>query len=449
MFPDLKFYFTLLGNRENFLDVWPFAARFHGWVYDAAVSAPSVVDDLVERLEQLRSQLGLNDTTNFFGFDLSQPNAFNYPSLSSVAQDLNFDALELDNFDFCRDIFGTDVPQPDETKQETPSTKPAAQKNPFVTGQEHTLLSSELQKPLETVYRCVINNGDHFRELDDVYNRHVRRESGIPSEEDSTWPRDAETQRQYVGKMFKHIVHTDNFYELRKARERLAIVKAKNGGKSTSPEEPSEKDDGEPPKKRARKPKGGKDTSRAQARPRGVNKSDWELMDENITPAECLKAVTHHEFTNVEIELLCWKLLFAAMEAQKGFTMRPLWAGHRTVTTFNDYKTFADRWNSMCEELMDCKILVHSLTRADWFVKFASAPAKERSAKLNNDLLNGRRDVQNQVGREIIQERTESKDWMTSEDYEIRTKDGQVVCQGSKIGDKTRRQLAIREGRKD
>ncbi|KAF6813774.1 hypothetical protein CMUS01_12767 [Colletotrichum musicola] len=422
MFPYLNFYFTLLGNRENFLDVWPFAARFHGWVYDAAVSAPSVVDDLVQRLEQL--------------------NAFNYPSPSSAAPDLNFDALELDNFDFCRDMFGTDVPQPDERKQETANTKPAAQKEPPVPGQEHTLLSSELQKPLETVYRGVINDGDHFKELDDAYNRHVRRESGTPPEEDSTWPKDAETQRRYVGKIFEHIVHTDNFYELRKAR-------AKNGGKSTTPEEALEKDDGEPPKKRARKTKGGKDTSRAQARPKGVNKSDWELMDENITPAECLKAVTHHEFTNVEIELLCWKLLFAAMEAQKGYTMRPLWAGHRTVTTFNDHKTFADRWNSMCEELMDCKILVHSLTRADWFVKFASAPAKERSAKLNNDLLNGRRDVQNQVGREIIQERTESKDWMTSEDYEIRTKDGQVICQGGKIGDKTRRQLAIREGRKD
>lgn len=68
-------------------------------------------------------------------------------------------------------------------------------------------------------------------------------------------------------------------------------------------------------------------------------------------------------------------------------------------------------------------------------------------AKLSNDLLNGRRDVQNQVGREVIKEKTSSQAWTTSEDFEIRTRDGQVVCEGGKIGDKTRRQLAVRDGR--
>lgn len=103
--------------------------------------------------------------------------------------------------------------------------------------------------------------------------------------------------------------------------------------------------------------------------------------------------------------------------------------------------------------------------RADWFAKFASAPAKERGvcesiskvilrmatantssqAKLSNDLLNGRRDIQNQIGRETIREKTTTNEWTTTENFEIRTRDGSLVHEGDKIGDRGRRALAKRQ----
>lgn len=305
LFPDQNFYLTLLGNRENFLEIWPVAVRFHSWVYDAAVSDPNVADNVVENLEQLRDQLGLGKDS--LGLDMPDMSAYNYPSPSFGVQDLDLNNFELDNFP-SSNFFSPDNPQP-ETKAEVPNKTKTAKKVPQVPVKEHALLSSELKKPLETTYRRVIADEDHFRELDDAYSRHVQRQAGLAPEEDSTWPNNPEAQRDYVGRMFEHVVHTEDFYELRKARERLGIVTAKNGGKSATPEEATENDDGERPRKRSRTAKGSKDTGRAQARPKGVNKSDWELMDEGNTPAECLKAVTHHEFTNVEIELLCWKLL--------------------------------------------------------------------------------------------------------------------------------------------
>lgn len=107
-------------------------------------------------------------------------------------------------------------------------------------------------------------------------------------------------------------------------------------------------------------------------------------------------------------------------------------------------------------------MIVHSLTRADWFCKYAGAPSKERGvssltsliagmlltiaqAKLSNDLLNGRRDIQNQVGRDTIKEKTSKQDWITSDDFEIRNKDGQLILKGGHLGDTKRRQLAIRK----
>lgn len=63
---------------------------------------------------------------------------------------------------------------------------------------------------------------------------------------------------------------------------------------------------------------------------------------------------------------------------------------------------------------------------------------------MSNDLLNGRRDIQNQVGREVIKEKTSKQDWITTEDFEIRDKAGELVLKGGHLGDRKRRELAVR-----
>ncbi|KXH68993.1 hypothetical protein CSAL01_06610 [Colletotrichum salicis] len=75
---------------------------------------------------------------------------------------------------------------------------------------------------------------------------------------------------------------------------------------------------------------------------------------------------------------------------------------------------------------------------------WGSAHGSGSSSKLSNDLLNGRRDIQSQVGRDTIREKMTLQDWTTSDDFEIRDKAGELVLKGGHRGDKRRRQLAVR-----
>ncbi|WYZ44899.1 hypothetical protein EsH8_VIII_000215 [Colletotrichum jinshuiense] len=416
LFPELEFYTTLLGNRDDFIDIWCFVERFHSWIYYVALSSPEDTDSVIENLRLLRDSCSLSGQQN------AAPRSTQGPGQTSMELSAALDqACQL----------------------QTPKRKTRARNAPL-TADQHPFLSAELQKPPTFTYQGIILNTDHFTELDAAYSTHVKRQPGMAPEDDPTWPHTAEKQREYVGALYNSITNMQDFYELRKAR---ATVKERTKNGINGPEANDlngEYLDNNGPGLAGRKRKRAGDNDEHRPRPKGISKADWTLVDVGSTPLDQLEAVIHHRISDIEIEILCWKLLVSAKNAQRGITMRPLWSGTRTVSTWNHYDTFGERWAAICAEILDCKILIHSLTRADWIAKFAGAPVKERGAKLSNDLLNGRRDVQNQVGREVIKEKTSSQDWMTSEDFKIRTRDGELVIRGAQLGDKTRRQLAIR-----
>ncbi|GKT51527.1 uncharacterized protein ColSpa_11708 [Colletotrichum spaethianum] len=419
MFPDINFYITLLYNRPNNSEIWGLVCRFHEWISMMAALHPDEADQAIEALE-LRAvshgwpgpQVTLSET-------------------SPIEQGWNAPEQMV-----------TPEPSVNSNPSFVSKRKRAKSSNSYQTEHQHPLLKTELVAAPTFRYKGLVQNMDHFTKLYDAYERHIKRDAGAAPNVDASWPSSAEQQRASVERLVGHVTDLSNFYELRKARERLAKLEAGRRGQDQF--EAAER----PSRKRSRDAEGEGADFDQPIRPKGISKTDWALMDAESTPVELLDAVIHYRISDIEIELLCWRLLLcskrAAMETQLGFTLRPLWSGTKTVSTWEHFDTFAERWQAICENVLDCKIIVHSLTRADWVCKYAGAPTKERGAKLSNDLLNGRRDIQNQVGRDVIKEKTSRQDWTTSEDFEIRNKEGELVLKGGHLGDKRRRQLAFR-----
>ncbi|KAJ0337883.1 hypothetical protein COL154_012657 [Colletotrichum chrysophilum] len=411
LFPELAFYGTLLNNRADFCQIWSFVTRFHVWIYDLAITNSEMADQAIESLKQMQQSLEIESLLE--AATSAGPSPADYPSPPGTVTE--------------------SIPV---TPQQATTSSSRAPKSAIVVS-DHPLLVAELDKPALCIYQGIIKDREHFAEINNAYNRHVKRQPGLTPEEDHSWPQSTEKCIEYIQEMYSAITSTNDFFELRKAKERLAKVRAKTAD-SKLPEAQEQGVSGSSATNDPRKRKA------TEERPKGLSKADWDLLKEDNSASDRLNTVIHHKITDVEIEVICWQLLIAAEDAQRGFTMKPLWSGERTVSTWDHFTTFGERWSAMVKELLDCKILVHSLLRADWFAKFATAPTKERAAKLSNDLLNGRRDVQNQAGREIIREKTAANEWTSAEDFEIRTKDGQLVHKGGQIGDNARRQLAKR-----
>lgn len=399
VFPEINFYITLLYNRPNSSEIMGLVWRFHEFISMMAANHPAEADQVIAGL-QLRAM------------SCGWPGA---PMSSAEAQD----AQPAEKV----------VVQPEQapTPERSPAASPVAARKGRkpksqlggLTDHQHPLLKAELATAPQLQYKGVIRDMDHFLELDEAYERHIKRAAGTAPHQDPSWPRSAEQQRVYVRKLVNSITDLKSFYELRKAEERRAklenVPRAQGQNGVSGPSSRKRKrGDGEQEE----------DAAEDSARPKGISKTDWILMDEKSTPAERLEAVIHHCISDVEIELLSWRLLVrapnrnpswmqlftdtvlqrAATEAQQGFTMRPLWSGSKTVATWEHFNTFGERWHAICANVLvresctaiyspvhawltlfqDCKIIVHSLTRADWVCKYAGAPAKERGVSPSN-----------------------------------------------------------------
>ncbi|TDZ49709.1 hypothetical protein CTRI78_v007908 [Colletotrichum trifolii] len=409
LFPDREFYFTLLSKRDDFFAVWPLVDKFHSWVYQLAFDDPEKTDLVVKSLRRMRDELP--GTVPEVATEVAVPGLFREPT----------PLMEAIN-----------TPSDESAKQQSFKKKTRARRSQQ-TAHQQPFLAEELKRQPTYSYSGIIRDNKHFAEVKWAYDTHLKWETRLAPEDDFSWPNTTDKEREYVEAMFNSIVNTDNFFELRKARERLKRATASlgsGGGAGSKRKRDMDHDDGA--------------ESSNEDKPHGISKLDWDLVNGTKTPFQLLGTVIHHNITDVEIELLCWNLLNTAKMAQLGFSMRPPWSGQKSASSWNQFDTFQERWSAMCDELLDCKTLVHSLTRADWFARFASAPSEERGGKLTNEVLNAKRDVQNQIGREIIKEKTGAKEWRNFEDFRIRTKDGELVYDGSHLGDAAQRDLAMR-----
>ncbi|KAI8307438.1 hypothetical protein K4K61_003533 [Colletotrichum sp. SAR11_59] len=260
-----------------------------------------------------------------------------------------------------------------------------------ITDHQDVLLKNELQTSLTFAYRGIIDDTNRAVALGKAYERHFRQESK-PREDDPTWPTTKEKRRAYVKQMYEAIVDTSCFQEKTDALRKKAQLDSKQDSPDVVGSTAGEAVNKPGP---SLKRKRGQDNIKKIA---GISHTDSVYVNPDSTPADLLRAAARCDLSDVEVELN------SAMDCQKGWELRLRWTGD-SCPKWERYESFADRWEKMCSNMQNHKVMLHSALRGDWTHRLAAGPAAERKLKINNKQLNATRDIQNQVGRESIKRR--------------------------------------------
>ncbi|SPO04473.1 uncharacterized protein DNG_07158 [Cephalotrichum gorgonifer] len=129
------------------------------------------------------------------------------------------------------------------------------------------------------------------------------------------------------------------------------------------------------------------------------HRSGGKLSSGQLTVPEMVKNVARTTLSDVEIEMLCWDVLSAAIRAQQGEPHVFRWSGSGE-TTWEAYTCFEDRWLAVCGHTRKHKQILHSLTRGPWSQRLANAPAHESQRKKNNRIGNDQKQQKLRAHRE-------------------------------------------------
>ncbi|KAF5504674.1 hypothetical protein CGCF413_v004213 [Colletotrichum fructicola] len=199
--------------------------------------------------------------------------------------------------------------------------------------------------------KALIRSMEHFDELEEAYDNHIRKDVlESPAETDATWPVSQEMQYGYIGQAFVAIFDTASFAEKTAALAKQARIDETN---AATQETPAECQTGAS-KKRKLDHGGPAATKRLEK----LNTTEATLADPKSTPQKQLRAIIHYDLTDFEAELR------QAQKQQEGFTMKAPWGG-KTARVWENYDSFAERWNQICLMLKTNKQLLNSLVQAD------------------------------------------------------------------------------------
>ncbi|KAF3809831.1 hypothetical protein GCG54_00014044 [Colletotrichum gloeosporioides] len=257
-----------------------------------------------------------------------------------------------------------------------------------ITDHQDVLLKNELRTALTFAYRGIIDDTNQAVALGKAYEHHFRQESK-PREDDPTWPTTKEKRRAYVKQMYEAIVDTSCFQEKTDAlRKKVQLVSKQDSSDVVGSTAGEAVNKPGPSLKRKR----GQDNIRKIP---GISHTDSVYVNPDSTPADLLRAAARCDLSDVEN---------SAMHCQEGWELRLRWTGD-SCPKWERYESFADRWEKMCSNMQNHKVMLHSALRGDWTHRLAAGPAAERKLKINNKQLNATRDIQNQAGRESIKRR--------------------------------------------
>ncbi|TDZ20188.1 hypothetical protein Cob_v007210 [Colletotrichum orbiculare MAFF 240422] len=297
LFPAMGFYTTLLYNRNDLHDLWPFICRFHSWIsfllddaadyaldilrkVAAALSARKFVDPVVldmGRLSMEPPEIPELDTAVLrsieaphldFGMPGPLDNDLALPAELQSTADLatalpdmvdpyigSLDLPECEPLSAPGALADAQLPidgLDDHIRMRTESTAQLHSQDP--------VLAMELNQYPTLAYHGIIQDMDHFKQVNDAYECHLKRSAGVSSVSDPSWPTTNEKQTFYVRELFESISDMSDFAELKTAREALA-------------------------------------------------RAGIELSPSSGTPAG----------DDIEIELLCWRLLSAGLRSAGNF----------------------------------------------------------------------------------------------------------------------------------
>ncbi|KAL7626474.1 hypothetical protein AAE478_003246 [Parahypoxylon ruwenzoriense] len=113
---------------------------------------------------------------------------------------------------------------------------------------------------------------------------------------------------------------------------------------------------------------------------------------------QSVKRVQDGSYTDLELELISWKLLMAVRDAQEGRCKLPRYMTCK-IPKYVEYGSFNDRFNQVLRAVRCSKDVVASLFKDALFIhRLAWQPEAELKTKARNRTLNEDRDLQNSIG---------------------------------------------------
>lgn len=111
-------------------------------------------------------------------------------------------------------------------------------------------------------------------------------------------------------------------------------------------------------------------------------------------------------YPDLEIEKTAWKLMLNARDAQLGVRLIEKYHGVKIEDPVRNgtgiFETWADRMNAIINTLRVSKAACKQLMDPHYLDRLVECPNAERQMKKNNKRINTERDIQNQLGRKLL-----------------------------------------------
>ncbi|RNJ59621.1 hypothetical protein D7B24_001796 [Verticillium nonalfalfae] len=266
-------------------------------------------------------------------------------------------------------------------------------------------IETRAQVPMTGQCQGYVGSLEHFEGLKDVYYAFSNGASGL-AHEDLEIRQDAPAQRRCVQQLFEAIMDMSSSIE---AADDV----------NTDPGQ-----DGEPAAASG-------NAVAAALRPRNKRRIGDILGSHGLTNTEKIEGLIGRMLSDLDIEVLCWEVLEAAIRAQEGLHKVARW---QTELMKDRFASFEARWNSICEALRAHKLILQSLGQISWVERVAAAPHKEQVRKTANKKCNMVKTLQNKAGADAIKTNTRNGQWSIDERLGITDATGATLFQSTVRG---------------
>ncbi|KAG7103326.1 hypothetical protein HYQ44_017414 [Verticillium longisporum] len=266
-------------------------------------------------------------------------------------------------------------------------------------------IKTRAQIPMLGQCQGYVGSLEHFEGLKDAYYAFSNGASGLANEELEI-RQDAPAQRRCVRQLFEAIMDMSS-----------SIEAADDVGTNLG-------QDGEPAAASG-------NAVAAALRPRNKRRIGDILGSHGLTNTEKIEGLIGRMLSDLDIEVLCWEILEAAIRAQEGLHKVARW---QTELMKDKFASFEARWNSICEALRAHKLILQSLGQISWVERVAAAPHKEQVRKTANKKCNMVKTLQNKAGADAIKTNTRNGQWSIDERLGITDATGATLFQSTVRG---------------
>ncbi|EFX03795.1 hypothetical protein CMQ_723 [Grosmannia clavigera kw1407] len=255
----------------------------------------------------------------------------------------------------------------------------------------------------------LIGNQYEARELRAEYaSLNFKEVTGDRHEASPQFPQAIEEQRKLVGQLYDAIKSMDNILEKKRP---ISLKKRKQGGEGEG---------------------GGNSNGESVDRNENGNDQNEEEDDDQVAGQqlgrpqikESVSVRKVKGLSRIEVEMLCWDLLFTVRDIHRGRLPFQPWSRNDWCWE-GSFVSFGQRFDAVVETLRQSKAAVCSLLESDKMARLAAHPRREYKRKENNRSQNAERNAQVFVGRHAIETQQVQVNRQTGD---LQDRDGNVVA---------------------